>query len=294
MNTKKFLVIGSSAAVISLMLAGSAFAATASDGVGHSSKVKSRVHPGMMKKAVAKPTVVGTVSVVNGSIVTLTAKNGTVYSVDLTSAKIVRHFGAKMVVSDIQVGDMLMVRGIVTGTSVLATSATDQSLQAKNGHFTGTIASVNGNSFSLQSGSRGIETINLASDAVITKLGQAMTVKDLVGGLNVSVTGVWDKVNNNVTASKVVIIVKEQKLSVTGTVESVSGTSLKVDTTDGKVYSVDASKAHVTYSHGRKGSISIIQTNDTVSVIGKQEKDSLDVIASKMSDASQTFKVGTK
>lgn len=69
------------------------------------------------------PGVMGTVSAVDGSTVTITNTDGTTYTVDATNAKV-----SKMVdlsVSDIKVGDQVGVMGTISGTSVTATHIMD-------------------------------------------------------------------------------------------------------------------------------------------------------------------------
>lgn len=67
--------------------------------------------------------VMGTVSAVNGSSITLTGKDGTTYTVDAGSASITKDMTVS--VSDIKVGDTLMAHGTVSGTSVTATNIHD-------------------------------------------------------------------------------------------------------------------------------------------------------------------------
>ena len=89
--------------------------------------------PGMMGRAVA-----GTVTAVNGTTVTLTAKtpigrpNATstasvatvVYSIDASKATVMKN-GALSAVSAIAVGDQLLVQGTITGTNIVATKIND-------------------------------------------------------------------------------------------------------------------------------------------------------------------------
>ena len=83
------------------------------------------------------PHVAGTVTAITGNAITVNDAHGAkgstapvTYSVDATNAKITKSAGkgatpTTISVSDIQVGDMIMVRGTVSGTSVTATSIMD-------------------------------------------------------------------------------------------------------------------------------------------------------------------------
>lgn len=75
------------------------------------------------------PGVVGTVSAVNGSSLTVAGKNGTTYTVDASSANVMKFAQgtkpAASTVSSIVVGDTVGIRGTVSGTTVTATDIMD-------------------------------------------------------------------------------------------------------------------------------------------------------------------------
>lgn len=88
----------------------------------------------------------GTVAVVNGNSITLTGKNGTTYTIDASNASIKKiaasssantpPASSNISVSDIKVGDNLMVQGGTTsGTTVTATSITDGTFHMMRGGF---------------------------------------------------------------------------------------------------------------------------------------------------------------
>lgn len=62
--------------------------------------------------------VIGTVSAVNGSTITVTGKDGASYTVDASGSKVSKI--VELAVGDIKVGDTVGVMGSVTGTSVTA------------------------------------------------------------------------------------------------------------------------------------------------------------------------------
>lgn len=81
------------------------------------------------------PGVSGTVSAVNGTTLNVTGKNGTTYTVNAASAKVMKSATgsapATITVSQIAVGDTVSIRGTVSGTSVTATSIFDGVHQAR-------------------------------------------------------------------------------------------------------------------------------------------------------------------
>jgi hypothetical protein len=229
----------------------------------------------------------GTVVSVSGNSITLTGSKGVSYTVDATNAKFIRRFGAAMQLSDIQTGDMLLVTGVVSGTSVAAKTIRDQSLQAHSGTFVGTVSAVNGTGFTLQSKQRNSQTINTTSATVFKKGTASSSLGDIAVGQTVTVRGVWDRTNSNVTATRVTI--KVGPVSISGTLGSVSGNVLSVTTASSTTYSVDVTNARVTYKGGRKGSISILQTGDNLKVSGKAVSGSTSITAVLVRDISRTF-----
>ena len=130
------------------------------------------------------PGVVGKVASISGSTITLTAMDSKTYTVDAGSAKILkmpeiaagtapvagatRPTPATITISDIKVGDTLMVRGTVSGTSVTATDIVDGKFMGHRGFggpaghddkgrgVRGTVTAVNGTTV----------TVNIATGTV--------------------------------------------------------------------------------------------------------------------------------
>ena len=152
MKNKHALVITSTIIAGSLLLAATAFAqspmggADASAGTGSGTGVAARANwqgggrgpggMGMMGTTTGNrpPGVFGTVDSINGSMLTVTSGFGgraggaasttTVYSVDASVATVMKE-NATSSLSDIAVGDRVMVAGKISGTSVAATSIRD-------------------------------------------------------------------------------------------------------------------------------------------------------------------------
>jgi len=72
-----------------------------------------------------QPVIAGTVSAVNGSVLTVTNKSNVTYTVDVTNAKIVQGQNT-IAISGVVVGDSVIVQGTINGNSVTASSVIDQ------------------------------------------------------------------------------------------------------------------------------------------------------------------------
>lgn len=93
--------------------------------------------------------ITGTVASVGNSTLTVTGNNGTTYTVDISSATLVKQGNATSSVSAINVGDSVQIQGNVSGTSVTANIIVDNvSQSSSNRGFFGTIEGAIGNLFS--------------------------------------------------------------------------------------------------------------------------------------------------
>ena len=72
-----------------------------------------------------EPVVGGNISSISGEIVTITNASNVSYTVDATTAKIVKN-GATTTISALAIGDNIIAQGTVNGTSVTASSIIDQ------------------------------------------------------------------------------------------------------------------------------------------------------------------------
>ena len=167
--------------------------------------------------------VTGTVASVSGSVITLTAKNGGSYAIDAANAKIMKT-GATVDASAVQVGDLLMARGTLSGLSMTATTIVDgvkqrpanaTNLNAKahpgENRLLGTISAINGTSLTLTVKGHGSqaaasETVLTNGSTTVTKDQAAATFTDLVTGQNVMAVGTKDAVTGEFTASQIEIV----------------------------------------------------------------------------------------
>lgn len=82
-----------------------------------------------------EPVIGGAVTAVNGSSVTVTNASNVTYTVDVTSATVIKN-GTSTAATNIAVGDNLIVQGTVNGTAVTASSVIDEGAKA-NGSASG-------------------------------------------------------------------------------------------------------------------------------------------------------------
>lgn len=79
-----------------------------------------------------EPVVAGTISSISGNTITITNKSNVAYTVDATSAKISQGQNATASISNLTVGDSVLVQGTVNGTSITASTVIDQGNSSSN------------------------------------------------------------------------------------------------------------------------------------------------------------------
>jgi len=79
-----------------------------------------------------QPVVAGAVSIINGNQLTVTTKSNVTYSVDATNAKFVSGNNSTLALSNVSVGDTVLIQGSINGTNVAASTVIDQSKPAMN------------------------------------------------------------------------------------------------------------------------------------------------------------------
>lgn len=131
------------------------------------------------------------------------------WTVDAAQVKVVRRFNGESNLSEMQVGDMVMIDGqaSMTGLNVVARMIHDESIQKKNADFFGVISNVNASStvsFTLTVDKKGPLSITTNADTKIFINGTAAsTTEGITNGMYARITGVWDTTNSSVIASAV-------------------------------------------------------------------------------------------
>ena len=176
------------------------------------------IRDGMMGRGMGQtPGVSGTVASVSGDILTVTSKTGpdgsagVTYTIDATNATVTKN-GASSAVSDVVIGDTVMVQGAVSGTNVTATTIRDGAPAPKQGAapiiqgngqpvIGGSITAVNGSTLTVTNKSNVTYTVD-ATNATIEKGNTTSSVTAVAVGDNVIVQGAVN--GASVTASSVI------------------------------------------------------------------------------------------
>jgi len=166
-----------------------------------------------------RPSITGSVTAINGNSIVILAKNGLSYTVDASKAKIMKA-GTAVQIANVQVSDKLFVKGIASGTSVVALVIIDslpirmgkvnQAVRLPKGNLSfGIVNAINGSSFTLQTKNKSVtatSTVNTDSNTTFKKNGQAALLSDLAVGQHVLVSGPKDSTTNIITAANVNIV----------------------------------------------------------------------------------------
>ncbi len=274
----KYFSVGS-LLVLTMLVPASGFAKTSSLAIN--AKVKAAVRQDVKKVSTdVQVSLMGKVTALSGTTITVLGNNGSSYAIDASAAKLVRRYGGTMTVSDIQFNDQIFVQGTLVGTSIKAKSIEDFSLQVRNGTFSGTVQSVSGNSFVLKSQNRGTQTVLTSASTKFLKNGSAASLVDVVVGATVSVEGIWNNTNSNITANKVRVTVKQEQVRLNGMVSAMSGTTLTLSGTDGKTYTVNVAGAVLATSSYYGKEWTNLKVGDRVQVWGKMMMGSTQVSSS--------------
>jgi len=92
---------------------------------GHSASSTPRTMPTPVIQGNGEPVIGGAVTAISGSTLTVTNASNVTYTIDVTNATLVKN-GTSTTLTNIAVGDTLVVQGTVNGTSVTASSVIDQ------------------------------------------------------------------------------------------------------------------------------------------------------------------------
>jgi hypothetical protein len=139
------------------------------------------------------PAAVGKVVTISGSTITLTdPMNNTTYTVDASKASVQKDRDAAGAITDIKVGDIIMVEGTLSGTSISATEIHEglggMGMRGHGGGTVGTVTSVSGTMLSVTGNDGGTYTVD-ATTASVRANGAASTISGIKVGDTVMVQG---------------------------------------------------------------------------------------------------------
>lgn len=141
----------------------------------------------------------------NGTTLTVSPKSGqpaVTVNTD-TNTKFFRKFGAKSSLDELTLGDKLNVIGTWTDstkTTIQATYVRDDSIQKRNGQFSGTVKSLLDGGFVLTPVKRVDQTVTVSSTTkLVGRKNKTIALTDIQVGDRVYVAGVWDSAANTLT-----------------------------------------------------------------------------------------------
>ena len=229
MNAKKIVSISTGIALVAVVAMGlPALAETNSNTQGSQSSPQKMMNK--ENRSGMRPAVVGKVTAVNGNSITVDtylgrASTTTSYVVDATNATVKKN-NATSSVSNITVGDLILVQGTVSGTNVVATNIRDnvpgsrpadkegrkgkmtssslQTLQATgNGQpvVAGKISAISGSTLTVTNPSNVTYTVDASSSKILSG-SNSITFSNLVVGDTVLIQGVVN--GTSITASTII------------------------------------------------------------------------------------------
>jgi hypothetical protein len=135
---------------------------------------------------------------IEGYTITAT-KNSTTYTIDATNARLNRRYNARANFSEMLAGDTIIVWGTIDGSNITASKIQDLSIQQWKATFNGSITAIDSanNNFSLQTNSRGTQTVNVYDYTKFKyRARTAKTFSDLQVGDRVVAKGIWNRAHN--------------------------------------------------------------------------------------------------
>lgn len=246
------------------------------------------------------PVVLGNVSAINGNILTVIGRqmsnitrNGT-FTVDAIDAQIIKG-GKVTTISNLSIGDMVIISGTLSGTKIKATSIREaQSNNTKTDpnqirpNVVGKVSAINGSvltviskqgfnktfsksptTFTIDAKSAKIlrgNTAILVSDIVV---GDTVIIQGNITGTNITATVIRDgKVGEGDNDQALYQIEENGQPVVFGEISAISGFNLTVANSGDIVYSVDASNAKVFIPGKTNSSLSDLSSGDRVMIQG--------------------------
>jgi hypothetical protein len=222
------------------------------------------------------PSILGTVTAVNGETLTVKAGTSGSYTVDASAAKI-RKGDEVQALSSISVGDTVLVQGAINGSSVIATMIVETKsgatikpdVKENMSGVVGKVTAINGNTITIQARNDVSYTINAinakfwknknnSSTIAEVKVGDLLIVQGTINGTSVNATNIIDvnaPVNNNMSV-------------ITGTVTAMSDTTITLKAANGTVYTVAIADATFKDNKNKDYDKGDIKVGDTVTVKG--------------------------
>lgn len=138
------------------------------------------------------------------TVLTVTGKNGKVYSVNISEkTQLRRRFWGKATLDEFQIGDTLNIIGQWKDdaqTTIDATLIRDASIQKRFGVFIGEVVKLVSNGWIMKTIQHGDQSVTVgATTKFVNRKGQTIVQTDIKAGDRVRVRGLWDRITNTVT-----------------------------------------------------------------------------------------------
>lgn len=148
--------------------------------------------------------------IINGEITansgnTLTVnKDGKSYTINVNSNTLLkRHFWGNATMPEMSVGNKVNVWGKYANdakTVIDARMIRNTSIMKRFGAFIGTVTSIDGNNFVINTVQRGVQTVTISPDTkLVNRKEQTITQSDIKVGHKIRVKGMWDQANKIIT-----------------------------------------------------------------------------------------------
>jgi hypothetical protein len=197
----------------------------------------------------------GIINSVSGTSLSIASWGGT-WTVDASSAKLLRKYGGASSISEFQNGDSVTVSGIasMSSLSIVAKHVQDTSIQSKNVNPSGTISNISGTSFTLTTSSKSYQ-VSTDSSTKITINGKASSFTNLAPSVVARVQGVLDRNNSSIKATR---IEQTSTTNLSGTISNVNGSTFTLVTSKGSVVVTIDPSTIIELNSGRAAAVDLV------------------------------------
>jgi hypothetical protein len=135
----------------------------------------------------------GKVTAVSSASFTLTAEDGTVYTVNTSGATFNTAFNGSFLQANLKAEDYVRVKGSVSGNAITAKTILVSPANTQPAKGKGTVTAVSGSTLTVQTKGNNTVTVNTDANTSVTKTdGSTGVVSDVAVGSKVSVKGLWN------------------------------------------------------------------------------------------------------
>lgn len=223
--------------------------------------------------AIELPSYRGTVTAVNGSIITLKDRKGTTQTIKTTSSTSFLLDGQSASLSDVKTGEQMSAEGTLNSDN----SLNAETVQIKLPSYYGQVSAVSGSTITLKDRKGTSQTIKTTSSTKFTRGGQSASLSDVKTGDQIAASGTLNS-DGSLNAQVVAIVLPH----VDGQITTISGTIITIQERDGTTYTIKVSSS-TTFTDGQtKGKLSLsdLKVGEEIHAEGTQNSDgSLEAIS---------------